>query len=107
MIDKALLQLLGSNKKYIFYAVGFMILGLFANLSITAGICWSIFLLIQQAMGASYLLPIACIAAGIVVRFIASCKTGDLKDILGRKAKKDLRERTYRKIVTLGVRSTD
>ncbi len=107
MIDKALLRLLGSNKKYIFYAVGFMILGLFANLSITAGICWSIFLLIQQAMGASYLLPIACIAAGIVVRFIASCKTGDLKDILGRKAKKDLRERTYRKIVTLGVRSTD
>ena len=107
MIDKALLRLLGSNKKYIFYAVGFMILGLFANLSITAGICWSIFLLTQQAMGASYLLPIVCIAAGIVVRFIASCKTGDLKDILGRKAKKDLRERTYRKIVTLGVRSTD
>lgn len=107
MIDKALLRLLGSNKKYIFYAVGFMVLGLFANLSITAGICWSIFLLIQQATGTSYLLPIACIAAGIVIRFIASCKTGDLKDILGRKAKKDLRERTYRKIVTLGVRSTD
>lgn len=107
MIDKELLRLLGSNKKYIFYTVGFMVLGLFANLSITAGICWSILLLIQNVPISDYLLPMTIIAVGIVVRFIASCKTGDLKDILGRKAKKDLRERTYRKIVTLGVRSTD
>lgn len=107
MIDKALLQLLGSNKKYIFYAVGFMVLGLFANLSITAGICWSILLLTQNAAGSDYLLPLVSIMTGIVVRFVASCKTGDLKDMLGRKAKKDLRERTYRKIVALGVRSTD
>ena len=107
MIDKKLLQLLGSNRKYIFYTVAFMVLGLFANLSITAGICWSVSLLIQQAVIAEYLLPMFCIASGIVVRFFASCKTGDLKDVLGRKAKKDLRERTYRKIVTLGVRSTD
>lgn len=107
MIDKELLRLLGSNKKYIFYTVGFMVLGLFANLSITAGICWSILLLIQNVTISDYLLPMMIIAVGIVARFIASCKTGDLKDILGRKAKKDLRERTYRKIVTLGVRSTD
>ena len=107
MIDKDLLRLLGSNKKYIFYTVGFMVLGLFANLSITAGICWSILLLTQNVATLDYLLSITIIAVGIVVRFIASCKTGDLKDILGRKAKKDLRERTYRKIVTLGVRSTD
>ena len=107
MIDKSLLRLLGSNKIYIFYTVGFMVLGLFANLSITAGICWSVSLLKEQAELTNYLLPVFCITVGIVVRFFASCKTGDLKDILGRKAKKDLRERTYRKIVTLGVRSTD
>lgn len=107
MIDKSLLRLLGSNKIYIFYTVGFMVLGLFANLSITAGICWSVSLLKEQAELTNYLLPVFCITVGIVVRFFASCKTGDLKDMLGRKAKKDLRERTYRKIVTLGVRSTD
>ena len=107
MIDKSLLRLLGNNKIYIFYTVGFMVLGLFANLSITAGICWSVSLLKEQAELTNYLLPVFCITVGIVVRFFASCKTGDLKDILGRKAKKDLRERTYRKIVTLGVRSTD
>lgn len=107
MIDKSLLRLLGSNKIYIFYTVGFMVLGVFANLSITAGICWSVSLLKEQAELTNYLLPVFCITVGIVVRFFASCKTGNLKDILGRKAKKDLRERTYRKIVTLGVRSTD
>ena len=107
MIDKSLLRLLGSNKIYIFYTVGFMVLGLFANLSITAGICWSVSLLKEQAELTNYLLPVFCITVGIVVRFFASCKTGDLKDMLGRKVKKDLRERTYRKIVTLGVRCTD
>ena len=45
MIDKELLQLLGSNRKYIFYTVGFMMLGLFANLAITAGICRALWLL--------------------------------------------------------------
>ena len=42
MIDKNLLRLLGDNKKYIFYTVGLMVLGLFANVGITAAICWVI-----------------------------------------------------------------
>ena len=41
------------------------------------------------------------------MRYAASRVSGNLKDILGRKAKKDLREKTYDKIVRLGVRSTD
>ena len=37
-----------------------------------------------------------------------TCKaTAINKDVLGRRVKKDLRERTYNKIVKLGVRSTD
>lgn len=47
MIDKNLLRLLGDNKKYIFYAVGLMVLGLFANVGITASICWAINLAIH------------------------------------------------------------
>lgn len=39
MIDKQLLRLLGDNKKYIFYTVGLMVVGLFANIGITASIC--------------------------------------------------------------------
>lgn len=111
MIDKNLLRLLGDNKKYIFYAVGLMELGLFANVGITASICWAINLAIhydEYSGGAViFLWPAACAAIGIIIRYTASRLVGDLKDLLCRKAKKDLRARVYNKIVKLGVRSTD
>ncbi|MBQ7980359.1 MAG: ATP-binding cassette domain-containing protein, partial [Oscillospiraceae bacterium] len=107
MIDKELLKLLGENKKYIFYTVGFMVLGLFANLTVTASICQAIYLLSQNAELSAYITPAICGIIGIAVRYTASRITGNLKDLLGRKAKKDLREQTYNKIVKLGVRSTD
>ena len=111
MIDKNLLRLLGDNKKYIFYTVGLMVLGLFANVGITASICWVINLAIhydEYSGGATiFLWPAVCAGICIIVRYTASRLVGDLKDTLGRKAKKDLRERVYNKIVKLGVRSTD
>ena len=107
MIDKQLLRLLGSSRKYIFYTVGSMILGLLANLAITAGICQAIYLLSSGAEPSAYALPAVCGIAGIAVRYAASRATGYLKDLLGRKAKKELREKTYDKIVRLGVKSTD
>ncbi len=107
MLDKELLRLLGSNRKYIFYTIAVMMVGLLANLSITAGICVAIYLLTQQAEPGAYLMPALLAAAGIIVRYAASRVSGNLRDILGRKAKKDLREKTYDKIVRLGVRSTD
>ena len=111
MIDKNLLRLLGENKKYIFYTVALMVVGLFANVGITASICWAINLAIhydEYSGGAFiFLWPAVCAAVGIAVRYTASRLVGDLKDTLGRKAKKDLRERVYNKIVKLGVRSTD
>lgn len=111
MIDKNLLRLLGGNKKYIFYTVALMVLGLFANVGITASICWAINLAIhydEYSGGAViFLWPAVCAVIGIAVRYTASRLVGDLKDTLGRKAKKDLRERVYNKIVKLSVRSTD
>ena len=111
MIDKNLLRLLGDNKKYIFYTEGLMVLGLFANVGITASICWAINLAIhydEYSGGATiFLWPAVCAVICIIVRYTASRLVGDLKDTLGRKAKKDLRERVYNKIVKLGVRSTD
>lgn len=53
MIDKALLRVLGTNKKYIYYAVLLMILGLLANLAVTASLCYAIRLLIGGAEDAS------------------------------------------------------
>ena len=111
MIDKNLLRLLGDNKKYIFYTVGLMVLGLFANITITACICWAISIAMQynsHSGGAIvFLWPAVGATAGIAVRYATSRLTGDLKDLLGRNAKKDLREKVYNKIVKLGVRSTD
>lgn len=111
MIDKKLLHLLGENKKYIIYCVGLMVLGLFANIGITASICWAVGLVIhydKYSGGALiFLWPAVCAMIGIILRYTASRLVGDLKDTLGRKAKKDLREKVYNKIVTLGVRSTD
>ncbi len=110
MIDKRLLRLLGENKKYIFYSVGLMVLGLFANVGITASICRVLHLAIHYdaySGAVIFLWPAVCAVVGIVLRYTASRLAGDLKDLLGRKAKKDLREKVYHKIIRLGVRSTD
>lgn len=111
MIDKNLLRLLGDNKKYIFYTVAFMVVGLFANVGITASICWAISLAMEYETNgggaAVFLWPGVCAAVGIAVRYVCSRLVGEWKDTLGRKAKKDLRKRVYNKIVKLGVRATD
>lgn len=107
MIDKQLLRLLGGNRKYIFFTVGTMTIGLLANLSITAAICQAIYLLTKGAELSSYSVPAVCGLIGIAVRYAAGRTTGYLKDLLGRKVKKELREKTYDKIVRLGVSSAD
>ena len=107
MFDKELIKLLGTNKKYVVHVVLLMILGMLANIGITASICWAVYLLIEKQPALTYIYPAIAAVVAIIVRYIASRLTGDLKDVLGRKVKKDLRERTYDKILRLGVRSTD
>ena len=111
MIDKKLLALLGDNKKYIFYAVGLMIVGLFANLSITASICYAIQYAAEYASSGSdaqgFILPAIVVVIAMAIRYVTSRRIGDLKDTLGRNVKKDLRQKIYDKIIKLGVRTTD
>ncbi len=107
MFDKELIKLMGENKKYVAYVVLLMILGMLANIGITASICWAVYLLIEKQAALMYIYPAITAVVAIIVRYIASRLTGDLKDVLGRKVKKDLRERTYDKILRLGVKSTD
>lgn len=90
MIDKELLKLLGKNKKYIFYTVASMVVGLLSNLLITAGICQTIFLLTQKAAVEKYFAAVVCAVIGIAVRYAASRITGDLKDITQAIQKKAL-----------------
>ena len=107
MFDKQLQKLIGGNKKYVVYTVLLMVLGMLANIGITASICWAVYFLIEGYEPLSYIYPAITAVVAIIVRYIASRTTGNLKDMLGRKVKKDLRERTYDKILKLGVRSTD
>lgn len=107
MIDKNLLKLLGNNKKYIFVAVGLMLIGLAANITITACLCWAIWLLMENAAPDAYILPVALAAVGMAVRYGATRLVGSVKDTLGRQAKKDLRKRIYEKILRLGVKTAD
>ena len=111
MIDKKLLALLGPNKKYIFYAVGLMIVGLFANLAITASICYAIQYAAEYASSGSnaqgFILPAVIVIIAMAIRYVTSRSIGDLKDTLGRNVKKDLRQKIYDKIIKLGVRTTD
>ena len=106
MFDKELIKLLGTNKKYVVHVVLLMILGMLANIGITASICWAVYLLIEKQPALTYIYPAIAAVVAIIVRYIASRLTGDLKDVLGRKVKKDLRERTYDKILRLGVNSS-
>ncbi len=111
MIDKKLLNLLNNNKKYIFYSVAFMVIGLFSNVTVTASICYAIKLAAEYSLHSGgpivFLWPALIAFTGVVIRYIASRLVGNFKDTLGRNAKKDLREKVYNKIVKLGVRSTD
>lgn len=111
MIDKKLLRMLGSNRKYIFASVAMMILGLLANITVTACICQAIRLAAQGAAsygGARAFVPLALLAAaGMGARYAASRLSGRWKEAFGRSVKRDLRRKVYDKIIRLGVRSTD
>lgn len=107
MFDKDLFKLIDGNKKYIVYTVLLMMLGMLANIGITASICWAVYFLIEGYEPLSYLWPVGTVLIAILVRYISSRATASLKDRLGRTVKKDLRKRTYDKILRLGVKSTE
>ncbi len=110
MIAKKLLSLLGKNKKYIFYTILLMVIGLLANVTITASICYAIKLTANYKnyddLIVRYVITAIVAIVGILIKYVTSRIVGNLKDILGRKAKKELREKVYDKTLKLGVQTT-
>ena len=111
MLDKNLLALLGKSKRYIYGAVVHMIIGLLANIGVATAICWAVELAVNYSRSdgslAMFIPTFAVAAVCVGIRYVASLLAGDLKDKLGRNAKRELREKIYNKVVRLGVRSTD
>ena len=106
MIDKDLLRLLGDKKKYIVYTVISMVIGLCANLGITMCICQAIRLMLEHAAPGDYVPTLLTGIAALVIRYVCTRCTARLKDSIGREVKRDLRARTYNKMICLGMKST-
>ena len=106
MIDKELLRLLGDKKKYIVYTVISMVLGLCANLGITMCICEAIRLTLEHEAPGDYTKTLLAGMVAMLVRYVCTRCTARLKDCIGREVKRDLRARTYSKLIRLGMKST-
>ena len=78
MFDKELIKLIGGNRKYVAYTVLLMVLGMLANIGITASICRAVHFLIEGAEPLAYIYPAATAAVSVAVRYTASRCTGDL-----------------------------
>ena len=107
MLDKGLLKLLGGNMKYVIRTMIVMLFGMFSNIGVSACIVWTVYITVEKGGVSSYLYPAAVAALCLAVRYICTRVSADLKNTIGSEAKKDLRKKTYDKILSLGVRGVD
>ncbi len=68
MFDKELLKLIGGNRKYVVYTVLLMVLGMLANIGITASICWVVYFLIEGYEPIAYIDAVITEVGAISVR---------------------------------------
>lgn len=107
MLDKDLFRLARGSGKYVAIAVAVSVVAMLLNLAITACICVIIALAAEGAQADAYLAPALLAAAGVLLRIPAGIAVNRIKARLGAKVKKELRAKTYDKILTLGVRTTE
>lgn len=107
MLDKDLFRLARGSGKYVALAVAVSVVAMLLNLAITACICVIIALAAEGAQADAYLAPALLAAAGVLLRVPAGIAVNRIKACLGAKVKKELRAKTYDKILTLGVRTTE
>lgn len=107
MLDKDLFALAKGSGKYVALTVFVSVIAMMLNVGITACICCILALAAQSANAQEYVLPAVLAAAGVVLRIPAGIAVNRIKASLGAKVKRELRAKTYDKIVELGVRTTE
>ena len=107
MLDKDLFLLAKGSGRYVAATVALSVVAMLLNIAVTACICRAIALAAAGAEGREYLLPAAVAIACVVLRAPAGIAVNRIKARLGAKVRKELREKTYDKIVDLGVRTTE
>ena len=88
MFDKELLKLIGGNKKYVVFTVLLMVLGMLANIGITASVCWAVYFLIEGYEPLAYIYPAVTAVVAIIVRYVASRCTGEPERYAGAQGQK-------------------
>lgn len=107
MLDKDLFKLAKGSGRYVAAAVALSVFAMLLNMGVTACICWIIALAANGAEAKAYALPAVLAVAAVAVRVPLGIAASRLKAHLGAKVKRELREKTYDKILTLGVRTTE
>lgn len=107
MIDKELFKLLGKNKKYVFISLFLQIICMLLNISVTALICYSIYLAYNKNELTTFILPLLLAILAILIRYLCSYSNSLVKDKISREIKVDLRNKVYNKVLSLGVKTTD
>lgn len=87
MIDKELFKLIGNNKKYVFFAVLSQLIGLIANVGITASVCYALYLLTKNCDATKFVYSFIVAFVSVMVRYMCSRTTDNIKDKLGRTLK--------------------
>lgn len=106
MLDKELLRLL-DKKGYVAWTVVLSVASLFLNLGITACVCIALAWAYEGVKATKYAYLAVAAAALVATRFITGMISGNLRNGISNGVKTDLRNKTYRKIVDLGVNSAD
>lgn len=107
MINKDLFKLLGKEKKLIIVIVLTMLISSFTYIGIIYLIVKCLEVLTNDLSKDLFIYYGIGIFSLILIRFVFSYITNTLKDHLGRKVKKKLREDVYNKIISIGKRSVD
>lgn len=106
MLDRQLISLIGEDKKYVALAVLINVFSMLVNTLITAAVCYVVYLVYSGERGISYLLPALTVFLGALLRYLLMRASGECAARLGGSVKKTLRDKTYDKIMRLGVRSS-
>lgn len=106
MLDKELLRLL-DKKGYVAWTVVLSVVSLFLNLGITACVCIALAWAREGVNATKYAYLAVAAAALVAIRFVTGMISGNLRNGISNGVKTDLRNKTYRKIVDLGVNSAD
>ncbi len=108
MIDKKLVAMLGKDKKFLLIITFLNLIGMLANVGITACVCVIIGLAVAKSVViGTYITYVSIIVGLAIIKFLITIVTSRFRERLGTIVKANIREQIVDKILQLGVSGTD